>query len=24
LPRASTKAWILVLNPPRERPIAWC
>src|SRR4029077_11307662 len=23
LPSASTKAWILVLSPPRERPIAW-
>ena len=23
LPRASTKGWILVLNPPREPPIAW-
>ena len=23
LPCASTMAWILVINPPRERPIAW-
>ena len=23
LPSASTRAWILVLSPPRERPIAW-
>ena len=23
LPSASTRAWILVLNPPRDRPIAW-
>lgn len=23
LPRASTKVWILVRSPPRERPIAW-
>jgi hypothetical protein len=22
-PSASTRAWILVLSPPRERPIAW-
>lgn len=23
LPRASTTAWIFVVNPPRERPMAW-
>jgi hypothetical protein len=23
LPRASTTAWILVVKPPRERPMAW-
>src|SRR6184192_4319158 len=23
LPKASTTAWVLVLNPPRERPKAW-
>ena len=23
LPSASVRAWILVLNPPRDRPIAW-
>ena len=23
LPSASTRVWILVLSPPRERPIAW-
>lgn len=23
LPKASTTAWILVISPPRERPMAW-